>query len=76
MLCVYLFGNNNGAKKFAITVLVTPSPLRYGMNHGSTGFSPSWLRACGFAAFASLGECDGNSLLDRFFLRRRMARAN
>jgi hypothetical protein len=76
ILSVYLFGNNNGAKKFAMTVLVTRSPPRCGMNHGSTGFSPAWLRACGFAAFASLGECDGNGLLDRFFLRRRMARAN
>src|ERR1035437_2774025 len=44
-----------------------------GMNSDSAGFAPARLRT---AAFASLGQCDGNGLLDRFFLCRRMAGAN
>ena len=43
------------------------------MNSDSAGFAPARLR---IAAFASLGQCDGNGLLDRFFLCRRMAGAN
>src|SRR5665647_994853 len=44
-----------------------------GMNSGSVGFSPMRLR---IAAFASIGQCDGNGLFDRFCLCRRMAGAN
>src|SRR5450756_1814210 len=43
-----------------------------GMNSDSAGFAPARLRT---AAFASLGQCDSNGLLDRFFLCRRMAGA-
>ena len=43
------------------------------MNSDSAGFAPARLR---IAAFASLGQCDGNGLLDRFFPCRRMAGAN
>jgi hypothetical protein len=35
-----------------------------GMNSDSTGFAPARLRS---AAFSSLGQCDGNGLLDCFF---------
>ena len=43
------------------------------MNSDSAGFAPARLR---IAAFASLGQCDGHGLLDRFFLCRRMTGAN
>ena len=43
------------------------------MNSGLFGFAPMRLR---IVAFASIGQCDGNGLFDRFFLCRRMAGAN
>jgi hypothetical protein len=46
---------------------------RDGMNSDSAGFAPARLR---IAAFASLGQCDGNGLLERFFLCQRMAGAD
>src|ERR1017187_9359405 len=42
------------------------------MNSDLAGFAPARLR---IAAFASLAQRDGNGLLDRFFLCRRMAGA-